>query len=194
MRPRVIIVHKWGGNPASDWYPWLKKELEHSGFSVLIPAMPTPEKPEIATWVYHLGHIAKHVDQDTYLVGHSIGCQTILRFLEQIEDGKMVGGAVFVAPFLKLTDIGTNEDADISRPWLETPIDAKKVKERTQNIVAFFSDNDPFVPLENKDLFEKEFGARTIVERERGHFTAEDGVLELPDVADTILQLANPQP
>ncbi|MBI4415263.1 MAG: serine hydrolase family protein, partial [Candidatus Kerfeldbacteria bacterium] len=45
MRPHVIIVHGWGGNPGADWYPWLKKELEHAGFSVLVPAMPAPEKP-----------------------------------------------------------------------------------------------------------------------------------------------------
>ena len=80
---RVILVHGWGFNPTMNWYPWLKKELEKKGFEVIIPAMPNTNEPDINSWVFKLREFVGRDDGELILIGHSIGCQTIMRFLEK---------------------------------------------------------------------------------------------------------------
>lgn len=190
MQKRVFIVHMWDGSPKDGWYGWLKKELEARGFSVHVPTMPNTSAPKIKSWVAHLSKIVGAPDENTFFVGHSIGCQAILRYLETLPPDKKVGGAVFVAGWFTLKNLETKAEQRIAKPWLETPIDFKKVTRHTKKFVAILSDNDPVVPLENKKLFETKLGARTIVQHNKGHFTADDGALKLPILLQSLLKIA----
>ncbi|MBU1255325.1 alpha/beta hydrolase, partial [Patescibacteria group bacterium] len=119
--------------------------------------------------------------------GHSIGCQAILRYLESL-DNKKIGGIIFVAGFFKLTNLETEEEKEIAKPWLETPIDFDKVKKVTNKITAIFSDNDSFVPLEvNKKIFEEKLEAKIIIEQNKGHFNEDSGIFEIPVVLKILL-------
>src|SRR3989338_6312903 len=91
----AIIVHGWEGSSQSDWMPWAKAALEQEGIKVVVPDMPHTEAPEISEWVEYLKSIVEAPDKDTYFIGHSIGCQAILRYLETLT--APVGGAIFVA-------------------------------------------------------------------------------------------------
>ncbi len=149
--------------------------------------MPESSEPKIETWVAHLAKVVGEVDENTFLIGHSIGCQTILRFLESLPIDKKVGGSIFVAGWVTLMNLRTDEEKEIARPWLETPIDFEKVKQHTKKFLAIFSDDDDCVPLNNQKMFEQKLGARTILEHNRGHFSGGDGVTELPSVLEAIL-------
>jgi len=188
---RVFIVHGWGGSPESDWLPWLAKNLQERGFSVEAAEMPDTDNPKIKAWVSHLEKIVGRCDENTYFVGHSIGCQAIMRYLEKIPKGEKSGGAVFVAGWFALSNIDGEEDRLISSPWLNTPIDFEKVKNHAKKIICIFSDNDPYVPAENRDMFSKNLGVEIIMEKGKGHFTGEDGVAELPVALESVLKLAD---
>ena len=54
---RVIIVHRWDGNPLADWYQSVADSLTKKGFQVEIPEMPNTAEPEINAWVSHLQKI-----------------------------------------------------------------------------------------------------------------------------------------
>jgi predicted alpha/beta hydrolase family esterase len=186
---RVFIVHRWDGSPESDWYPWLKiKLLAHGDFEVKILEMPEPHHPKIVAWVSTLKEAVGKPDKKTFFVGHSIGCQAILRYLEKIEDE--VGGAILVAPWFSLTAeaIPTKNEEEIARPWLEIPLKFWKIKNKCK-FVAIFSDNDPYVPLENSEFFRENLGAKIIVESGRGHYTESDGVKEVPLVLEELLEI-----
>ena len=71
------------------------------------------------------------------------------------------------------------EIIEIAKPWMETPIDFTKVKRMVGETLAIFSDNDPYVPLSQKDLFERELGAKVVIEHNKGHFDPYSGVREL---------------
>ena len=187
---RVILVHRWYGSPEADWYPWLKQELESKEITVLVPAMPTPDAPEIKTWNSALAKAVGKPDMDTYLIGHSVGCQTILRYLEQAAATARVGGCVFVAGFFDLQGIETEEEERIAKSWLETPINCNKIKTHTKRIVTIFSDNDPFVKVDQAKLFEQRLQAKTIIESKKGHFSGSDGVKELPNAFKAVLEMA----
>lgn len=122
MAKKVYIIHGWYDSSAGCWFPWLKKELESKGFAVEAPDMPNTKTPKINEWVGLLKTIANLPNKDTYFVGHSIGCQTILRYIADLPDGTKAGGVLLVAPWLSsLTDLN-EEELEIARPWLETPI------------------------------------------------------------------------
>lgn len=178
---RAIIVHGWDYNPSMNWYPWLKKELENKGYSVLVPEMPNTSKPKISAWTAHLKSIIGNIDENTYLVGHSIGCQTIMRFLEK--ENKRITKAVFVAGWFKLDNLENEEVESIASPWLENNINYEKVKSNIDKLTVFLSSNDPYNCVkENKSIFEKELGAKVIILDNKGHFTSDDGVSQLRDV------------
>ena len=188
MPKRVFLIHGWEGYPENCWFPWLKSQLEEKCFKVIVPSMPHPEEPTIKDWVCHLFDIVGESDKNTYFVGHSIGCQTILRYLERVK--KPIGGVVCVAGFFRLLHLKTKEEKEAAKPWLESKMDYKKIKKNAGPIIAIFSDNDPDVDLGDKDLFEQHLDAKTIIEHCKGHFSDDAGIKELPSALEAILEIA----
>lgn len=196
MKKRVFIIHGWEGDSQNHWFPWLKKELENNNFEVFVPDMPNTEEPKIEEWVSFLSRLVGEPDEQTYFLGHSIGCQTIMRYLETL-DNKKIGGVVFVAGWFFLTEFSYLEFPEyeqnsrkIAQPWIETLIDFNKVKNSAKKFIAIFSDSDPYVDLSDKDIFEKQLGAEIIIEHNKGHFRKEDGVAELLVVLESILKIS----
>ena len=182
---KVYIVHCWDGTKDDGWYPWLDKELTNDNTTVYRFNMPNTDKPVIEEWVSFLDKQVSDLDENTYFVGHSIGCQTILRYL-QSKDITNIGGIVLVAPWLNLLDYAIEEEESyiVAKPWLTTPIDFEKVKKFTSNITCIFSDDDYFVSLSQKEEFEKLLNAKTIVVNNKGHISEEDNVFELKEILD----------
>jgi hypothetical protein len=190
---RVIIVHGWDGYPEEGWFPWLKKELEVRGFEVVIPQLPQADEPRINRWVPALAAVVGTPDDETCFVGHSMGCQAIARYLESLPEGVTAGGAVFVAGFFRrLTNLEDDQAVrDVAREWLETPLDLAVVRRRIKRCVALFSDNDPYVPLDNQEDFAKILEAKIVVKHGQGHFSGSTGTTELPAALEAILEIAD---
>lgn len=192
MNKRVFIVHGWDGNPNENWFPWLKEELENKGFGGYVPQLPDPGSPRIYNFVPKLAETVGTPDEQTYFVGHSMECQTIARYLETLPHNIKVGGAVFVAGFFKRLK-GLEDDADVQQTdkhWLETPLDLQKVKSHLQKNIAIFSDNDPYVPLDNQDDFRDKLGSKIIIEHNMGHFNEAAGITKLPIALKSILEIS----
>ncbi len=189
MQKRVFIIHGWAGYPEECWFLWLKKELEKRGIKAEVPQMPDAETPKIDKWVNFLKNLVKTPNKDTYFVGHSIGVQTILRYLENIDT--QVGGVLAVAGFYTLTDdaFESEEDKQTAKPWLDIPIDNEKVKKNANKITAIFSSNDPYVSLENVNYFKERLGAKTITVKGKGHMGGSDNIKEYPLVLEGLLKL-----
>lgn len=164
---KVVIVHCWDGYPEYCWYPKTKNELEEKGFKVEVPAMPETNLPKLSLWLPKLKEVIGEVEvnENLYLVGHSVGVITILRYLEQLEDNQRVDGVVMVAGFTD--DVGFKE----LKNFFATPIDFEKIKTRANYFVAIHSDNDPYVSLKHGDIFKEKLGARLVVKHNMGHFS-----------------------
>lgn len=166
---KVYMIHGWGGSSEDNWFPWLRYELEDRDVEVRVFNMPNTENPKIEEWVKYLETKVKDVDKDTYFIGHSIGCQTIMRFLEKLHKDKKIGGCIFVAPWFNLVNLEP-EEMEIAHPWLNSQIHFERVIEHCTNFLCIFSNDDPNVPFTDKEIFKDRIGAKIIIEKKRGHF------------------------
>jgi len=192
MTKRAIIVHGWGGNPQEGWFPWLKDKLKDCGVDVVVLAMPDPETPKIGEWVPFLYEQINGSDENTFFIGHSIGCQTILRYLEKISN--RIGGAIFVAGWFNLKGLN-EEEKKIAEPWTELNVNFEKVKQNINKLVVFLSSNDPYVdPVLSGQMFKTILGAKVIEERDRGHYSGEDNIIEFPSLLEEAMKMLDVRP
>ncbi len=180
---RVFIIHGWEATPESNWFPWLKSELENRGFKATVPAMPDSERPILEKWLKYLDKLVGEVDSDTYFVGHSLGAITILRYLEALPSGQIAGGAVLVSGFPEA--IGFNELAS----FFATPLAYGKVKNSVNKIIAINSDNDPYVPLRNGEIIRDKLGVELIVVNGGGHLNLDNGYAQMPIALEALLKI-----
>lgn len=187
---RIFIIHGWGGNPDEKLLVWLDQEFRKLGHEVIRPAMPDPENPKIEVWIPELARLVGRVDENTFFIGHSIGCQTIMRYLETLLEDERIGGSVFIAGWFNLAHLKEydGEDAEeIGKPWIENPINFERIKKVCPKTTVFISTNEPYEYVEeNKKTFEEKLDAKVILMENMGHFTEEDGVIELPKVIEII--------
>lgn len=176
------MVHGWDGFSENHWFPWLKKELEKLNFKVKSLDMPNPKRPKLNEW---LNLLKKTIvpNMDTYLVGHSLGCITIVRYLESLSDNVKIGGCVFVAGFSFL-------EYEEIREFYKRDFDINKIRKHCDRFINIYSDNDEDIPLEKSEEFAKLLHAKKILERSKGHFTLESGVNKLPIVLKAIKEMS----
>ncbi len=181
----AILIHGWGGSPKKDWFGWASKEIVKQGYNVICPEMPESDEPKISLWVNKLTQILNVTNEEIILVGHSIGCQSILRTLSEIDVKSNIKKIILVAPWWFLT-IGESEEI-VAKPWYEQNIDFSKIENNYEDITCFFSDNDPVVPLNiNKYFFVEKINPKIVIQKEMGHFSEDDNpsVTEIPFLLD----------
>jgi len=188
MTKKVYLIHGWGGSSRGGWFDWLRDQLLEKDIEVRAFDMPDTDHPNIEAWVSFIKNNILPLDEETYFVGHSVGCQAIMRFLETVDDPEIkIKGCVFVAGWFTLKEEATEdqEDKEVARPWLETEINFEKVKSHCKNFLAIFSDDDPYVPVEDEKLFKKNLGAKTIMKSGEDHFNKK---YKIPEILNFILQ------
>jgi predicted alpha/beta hydrolase family esterase len=187
MGKKVFLIHGWGETSEGKWFNWLKKEFEKKKFKVRIFDMPDTENPRIEDWVGFLEQKipSDEIDEETFFVGHSIGCQTIIRFLEKLHKHKKIAGCAFVAGWFDLINLEP-EEMKIAHPWINSKIHFERVLDHCNNFLAIFSDNDPYVHLDESEKFRESLGAKIIVKHNKGHFADEDRVDKIPEILNFI--------
>jgi len=180
---KVYLIHGWGGSDSSEgWFGWLKEESKKLGIKVISFNMPNTDEPKIEEWIGFLKENAKDLDEETYFVGHSIGCQTIMRFLEKLHKHKEIAGCVFVAGWFDLINLEP-EEMEIAHPWINSEIHFERILDHCDNFLALFSDNDPYVHLNEIEKFKKNLDAKIIIKHDKKHF---DEVEKIPEILDFI--------
>lgn len=188
MAKRVFLIHGWEGSPDEGWRPWLQEQLEDRGFAVKIPAMPDTKHPTIEAWVPFLQQAVGIADDQTYFVCHSLGCITVIRYLESLASSQHVGGSVFIAGFGNdLNYEGYNGEL---ASFFRTPINWEKVKRVGQKFVVIHSEDDPWVAVDQAKNLAEKLGVEPLLVSGFKHFSGDDGVTELPLALEAIVKMA----
>ena len=185
----AYIIHGWDGSPKEPLYQWIKNKLEERNFKVIVPEMPNPSKPEINPWINKIKKVAGDLSDKDILIGHSVGCQAVLRYLGTLKN-KKIAKTILIAPWMNLDETTIEEEGEevkeIAKPWMETPIDWKAVNNNCKEFIAIFSDNDPYVPLSNVNLFKEKLNAKILILNNKGHFDPFSGIKELPEILEFV--------
>ena len=80
---KIYLVHCWDGTSNDGWYPWIVNRLNNDNTEVIKFDMPNTANPNISEWVSTLDLKVEDLNENTYFIGHSIGCQTIEIFRKQ---------------------------------------------------------------------------------------------------------------
>ena len=143
--------------------------------------MPDTGHPVINAWVNHLTKLVGTLRPDDIFIGHSIGCQTILRCLERAPG--QAAKVILVAPWFTLIDLESDEMWRLADPWFKTPMNFETIKPKAKEFTTIFSANDPWVPYEeNIQLFRKYLNPKIITLHGKGHLTSDQGVNKLPEL------------
>ena len=161
-----IFIHGTGGNPDEVFYPWLRKELEKKKHKVYAPFFPTPIGQTLENWMQEFEPYWKFVNEETVLVGRSIGPVFILRLLEKSK--VKVKAAFLVAGFC--SDIGLDEFKPLTDSFIKKPFNWRKIRKNCGRFFVYNSDNDPYVPLENGKELAKNLGSELILVKGAEHF------------------------
>lgn len=184
---QAYLVHGWGGNPRELLHMLLTKKLKKQGYEVHALAMPNADEPTIEAWVAHLQKEVKNPDEETLLIGHSMGCQAIMRYLETLEEDMRVGACIFIAGWFDLENMESKEEKEIARPWIEVPLDFDAIKKRAGEIIVYISSNEFYGCIEkNSKIFRDKLGANVVMIENMGHFTDDESEEKLAAFVKTV--------
>jgi predicted alpha/beta hydrolase family esterase len=182
---KVIILHGWGGSPRGNWAGWLSDQLlvSSSQFTVLSPQLPNADHPKQNEWIAKIKEIAETFDEETVLVGHSLGAVAILRLLEIFGNHEKVKAAILVCGFTN--HLGIDEIQD----FFKTDFNWKKIRSKVEKFVIINSDNDPYMKIEEGKILHEKLGGELIIEHNAGHINEAAGFTEYPRLLDSILAI-----
>lgn len=186
MKSNVFIFHGTEGYPQENWFPWLKEELAKKEYKVIVPQFPSPPvvPAKISEWFDVLKRYEREINENTILIGHSLGGIFTLRILEKLDHP--VKAAIFVGTPVGVRPI-FNYDRDNSFSGFE--FDWDKIKSNTKKFVVFQSDNDPYVSLGNGEKLAQELGVDLTFIPNAGHFNKNAGYTKFDQLFDEVKRI-----
>lgn len=187
-KPNIYLIPRWAATIHSDWYDWLVMEIKNKyQIEILRLEMPDWNQADIKKSTQFLIENIPELNNNTYFIGHSVGCLAILHFLnkqfksdEEIE----IGGFLFVAgwfevdkPWISLKSWFNTESLDF--PLLSKQIGFKKV---------IISDNDPFTSNyhRNKSLWKDYLNVDVSLYHDKLHFNQSKEMEVLKEIEEMI--------
>lgn len=186
MSINIFILHGTEGHPGENWFPWLKQQLEQGGYRVFVPQFPSPPvvPAKITEWFDILKNYEQYIDEDTILIGHSLGGIFTLRILERlihpVKAAFFVGTPIGVRPILNFERDNAFSGFDF---------DWRTIKKKARDFVVFQSDSDPYVGLENGKELARNLGVELSFVPNAGHFNKKAGYMRFEQLKEKILQI-----
>jgi len=179
---KVYLIHGFEGSPNGGWRPYIMRELEKQDVYACALPMLSPSLPVLSEWLSEVERCVKRDGEDEiYIVGHSLGGTTILRFLEQF-DFKNIKGIVSVsAPC-----ISRKENSRISN-FLKDDFNWSLIKSRAGKVVVIHGDDDPLVPMSDAEKIKDELNGKLIIIKNGKHLNGSAGFTELPELLEELL-------
>jgi len=181
---QVTIIHGYMASPQDHWFPWLKARLEADGAEVSVLALPDSANAQPEAWVAYLRANIGVVDSNRYFVAHSLGCITLLRYLDGLDQAARIGGLVLVSGFADSLSLLPQLDGFTRQP-LNYPHLIGLAPQRS--VIA--SRDDAIVPYRQTAALSRALEAELHSVDHGGHFLGREGFTELPLVYDQLARM-----
>ena len=177
-----LLVHGSFGSPFVNWFPYLRNKIEKRNLVVYTPDFPTGVGYQnYNNWerVLESYVMSGLINEDTIIYAHSIAPIFICHFL--VSHNIKVKRLVFVCGFNHY--LGINEEYDnVNRSMYFD--DLEEIKNYAEEIICFYSKNDPYVKYEVEKDFADTIATKQIVIDDGGHLNSESGYTEFPQLSD----------
>lgn len=181
---KVFIVHGLDGTPNGGWRPWLMGELQKMDVYACALSMPKHGAPILVEWLEEIGrHVERNQEDEIFLVGHSLGVPTILKYLESLEDSVQVKGAVLVSGPAEQT---TNEKV---AHFLNTPLNFEEINNKVPKFAVIHGDDDPIVPIQNAGFLAEKLRCDLILIHKGKHLNGGAGFYQLPECLEELKKM-----
>ena len=177
-----IIIHGVYSNPEENWFPWLKKQLEGMSYEVIVPKFPTPLDQSLESWTRAFSQYESKINEETVLIGHSLGAAFILNYLEKTS--KKIKAAILVSGFHKL--LGSQYD-EINKTFVDKQFNWDKIKSSCGRFFIFAGDNDEYISLEVSNELAKNLNAEMNIVHDGGHLNKKAGYDDFSLLLETII-------
>lgn len=175
-----IIIHGSFGSKDGNWFPWLKKELENRNLDVEVPQMPIGVgNQNFDNWANVLDNL--NINENTTIIAHSIAPVFICKYL--IKRKIKVKKLIFVCGFNNYSGIDSEYDAVNEPMFLDN---LKEVKNYCDDIICFYSNNDPYVKFEVEKDFADTISNEQHIINGGGHINSEGGYNEFKDILNVL--------
>lgn len=174
-KKRVFIIHGYAANSSKHWFAWLKEELEKKAYEVDILDMPNSLNPELNSWLDTLRKHIGELNENMYIVAHSLGCISALRYIEGFSEQTRLGGVLLLSGFCESLSI-----LPILDPFVKEALQAEKLQRIIQKALVLSAENDTIVPTILSQRLAQKINAKFIQVKQGGHFMEEEGVKKLP--------------
>lgn len=170
---KIILIHGNGGGKASDnWLPFVKKQLENFGISVIARDFPDNDLARYSYWIPFLKDELK-ADKDTVIVGHSSGAVCAMRFAEKYPLlGSVLVGACY-------TDLGFEKEK--LSGYYDAPWDWASIRKNQKWIIQFASTDDRWIPISEARHISEQLKTEYYEFSDRGHFGGDQEVKEFKE-------------
>lgn len=185
---KVYMIHGFNGSPDRNWFPWLAKELAKQNIESCVLSMPTPRYPIKDEWIENIKKNIGTPNEDVFLIGHSLGASTILRYLETLSKDEKIGGAVLVSGAIKYVQ-GPGDRYDLLNKFLDQPFDFEKIKSVCKKFIVIHGIDDPIVEFSNAEEISERLSCELIFIPNGGHLNDKAGFTELQEVLDSLLKI-----
>lgn len=156
-----FIIPGLGNSGPEHWQTYFEK----SGENFQRVNQQEWDSPESADWIKTLDNALANYDlSQVVLIGHSLGCVTIVRWAAQYK--KAIKGALLVAP----SDIEAQQYTFPAKGF--SPIPKQKINFKT---IVVASDDDIWVSIERAKYFADCWGSEFINIGKAGHINADSG-------------------
>lgn len=186
---KFYLIHGFESLPNRGFLPWLMSELfkKTQSFAVALE-MPNPDFPVVSDWVKKIKKKIKKPNENVYLVGHSLGVSTILRYLETLKRNQKIGGVFLVSGFIdKLDNSNSNSNLRKIDNFFEKPFNFENIKKVCNKFYLIHGDQDTVVPISNAEFLGKKLGVTPLIIKGSRHFPSSK-VFELPELLEIILK------
>ncbi len=166
----AVILHGTLGSSQSNWFQWLKSELEAKGMQAWLPDLPHAEQPSLKEWLEFIEKSSPFaIDDETLIVGHSSGA--ILALILAQQNDMPVGGIIAVSVFHdnSLNWEPNNRIFDVDLNWAA-------IQKNASRLLFIHSDDDPYVPLDQAKYVAENCKAEMLVIPGQGHFNLEQSL------------------
>jgi len=169
-KPKVLLLHGWGGSEDPHWQAWLTGELAKRHYPVHFPRLPDMYNPKKKSWIKRVDKILEEFTPDI-VVCHSLGCILWFHMIKELTKLPHIKQLVLVSPPSFQTEI----------PKIESFFPVPEVEHlNADHTVIIGSDNDPYVSLEEIEALASRYNASCEVMMGAGHINKGSGFGPFP--------------